>query len=720
MRWILILISALIFFLVGAKSFAEMTTPPKSIEAQYLEHKNKLTNPGAELAGGWTDSSSALVYSSTAGKFHDGKRGLVFDATAGSQAIISNIWTVPTNAAQNASAHCYFKTTATDYTFGVYSGPTPVTTITVTASSSFTKQEVTFVAASAGAYNIRVVSASDAAEVDFDDCYLGENLNLSTSSNSITPTIQKLVYTDGASKTYSRPSGVAYLRIKMVGGGGGGGGSGTASASSNGTAGINTVFGTSLLQANAGGAGVWNGGGGAGGSGTITAPAIGSVFQANGGQSFGATLVASALFYPTPLGGSSCFQGVHSGSAYNNVGEAGVTSSGSGGNGGGNNGVTNANSGSAGGGGGCLEAIISNPSATYSYTVGDGGAGGAAGTSGLAGGKGGSGYIEVTEYYTPYSVTLSSSSSSDWYVDATMDGANPSLGTSDVASYTEIIDAGLTLKPQSGSQPVGVMCPTTNAATAPSTGNTTCAAGSESVGMNFSIPRAGVYEVCAYVSHATTVNSGVNAQAAFQLVETPTNAQTITLEGGTRTPSYNGGMTIATGTGQIISFPVSNCSLFNWVSSGVKGIRLMYEQAVTGTPTASVLLADASTAVGQRNMRFTVRPWTGQAAAHVFIGSVTSKATSPIANEMAEINCDAASAVTAGSWWLSSVGNRSTTSCAVTISAGVFSAAPTGCSFEIKSSTPQATSVGITSATALTVYGPNSDYDGYLHCWGLK
>lgn len=202
-----------------------------------------------------------------------------------------------------------------------------------------------------------------------------------------------------------------------------------------------------------------------------------------------------------------------------------------------------------------------------------------------------------------------------WYIDATMDGASPSLGVASVASYTEIIDGGLTLKPQSGTANVGVMCSTTNAATAPSSGNTTCAAGSESLGINFALPAdhsasSGSYEACVYFGHYINVDSGEALATTFELIETPTNAQTLTLEGGTRQPSKLTGMSIATGTGQDATHPISNCSIFNWTAKSaatVVGIRLMFEQNVSGSPNFSNILADASASDGQRNIRWTVK-----------------------------------------------------------------------------------------------------------------
>lgn len=197
--------------------------------------------------------------------------------------------------------------------------------------------------------------------------------------------------------------------------------------------------------------------------------------------------------------------------------------------------------------------------------------------------------------------------SASWYVNAYTDGASPSLGTANVASYTEIINGSLTLTPISGSAAVGVMCSTTNAATAPSTSATTCAAGSESLGINFEIPTIGAYEVCAAFGHAVDANTGGFAVVGFQLIETPTNAQTLTLESGTRTSSGCQAEAIASGANAVCITSNRICGVFTWAATGTKGIRLMYEQLVGATLNSSSIQADASTSVGQRNVGWSVK-----------------------------------------------------------------------------------------------------------------
>lgn len=211
----------------------------------------------------------------------------------------------------------------------------------------------------------------------------------STNFTVTDPTIQK--FTSG-SGTYTTPANVRYIRVRMVGGGGGGAGSATTAGNDHGSGGTggNTTFGTSLLVANGGGGGTGSGVGGTGGTATVNSPAIGTGLDGGNGGNGGTTVAGNPQFGDR---GSSSFFGGASGSGRG----ASITNTGSGG----NAAVANPSSflGGSGGAGAYVEAIITSPSATYSYAVGAAGAGGTAGTGGNAGGAGGSGYIEVTEYY---------------------------------------------------------------------------------------------------------------------------------------------------------------------------------------------------------------------------------------------------------------------------------------------------------------------------------
>lgn len=218
-----------------------------------------------------------------------------------------------------------------------------------------------------------------------------------TSSGTITaaltaPTIQK--FTSG-SGTYTTPTSPAplFIRVRMAGGGGGGGGSGDTVATTGG-AGGNTTFGTTLLVANGGGSGT------VGGTASLGTGPIGIALT--GGTGTNTTSYGSSIGHATGSpGAASPFGGAGGGGSAGNAGSAAVSNSGSGGGGGGaNSSGSNGVGGAGGGAGGFVEAIITSPSATYSYAVGSGGSAGSAGTNGFAGGAGGSGIIVVEEYYS--------------------------------------------------------------------------------------------------------------------------------------------------------------------------------------------------------------------------------------------------------------------------------------------------------------------------------
>lgn len=193
------------------------------------------------------------------------------------------------------------------------------------------------------------------------------------------PTVQ--TFTTG-SGTYYTPAGVAYLKVKIIGGGQGGQGSGAGAGS--GTAGGDSTFGTSLLLAAGGGSASANTVGSAStiiNSGVSGRPSETQLVTSTGGQGFS-----------TPFG----YGGI---AGIGNGGSGGNATTNSGAGGGGAGGTASAAGGKGGSSGGFLEVIIPTPLTSYAYSVGTGGGGGTAGTSGGAGGNGAGGYIVVEEYY---------------------------------------------------------------------------------------------------------------------------------------------------------------------------------------------------------------------------------------------------------------------------------------------------------------------------------
>lgn len=206
-------------------------------------------------------------------------------------------------------------------------------------------------------------------------------------------------------------------------------------------------------------------------------------------------------------------------------------------------------------------------------------------------------------YYYPPANKIFSTDSLGWFIDANIGGSNVSLGLAAVLSYTEMTNSTLDLvvNTAKGSQPAKILCSGTN----PPTG-TTCAAGNESVGLSFVIPKSGQYEVCANFSHDLRIPQVSTTATSFQLVETPTNAQTILQQGEVRQQH----VLISGGVGDFIQHAGqhTNCAIFNFASAGEKAVRLTYEQFITTAPTISQVLADRLADAGQRDIHFTVRP----------------------------------------------------------------------------------------------------------------
>jgi hypothetical protein len=139
----------------------------------------------------------------------------------------------------------------------------------------------------------------------------------------------------------------------------------------------------------------------------------------------------------------------------------------------------------------------------------------------------------------------------------------------------------------------------------------------ESVGVVFTPPIAGYYDVCAAFSHFSSVTSGL-AQTAFELVETAPSSQTILQEGKSRLADLNNTAAAST---QASSFPQTNCGTFYFSSVSERTIRLMFEQNVSGTVNSSVLLSDRAGTAGQEDIRITVRPALYQSGRPYLVGN---------------------------------------------------------------------------------------------------
>lgn len=213
--------------------------------------------------------------------------------------------------------------------------------------------------------------------------------NLLAALSTAKPATTFQYLTAGTAATYTTAPNCKAIRIKMVGAGGGGG----AETTNNGAAGGDTIFNSIHAAGGSGGllagTAVAGGAGGTGGTGSANLRIAGGDGQS--GQS-----VAGSSQAAGGTGGNSVFGGGgRSGSGSGGAGQPGKANSGGGG--GGAMPDTSHTAPSGGGAGEYVEIYISNPSATYTYTIGAVGAGGSAG--GFAGGAGGTGMIIVEEYY---------------------------------------------------------------------------------------------------------------------------------------------------------------------------------------------------------------------------------------------------------------------------------------------------------------------------------
>lgn len=314
-----------------------------------------------------------------------------------------------------------------------------------------------------------------------------------------------------------------------------------------------------------------------------------------------------------------------------------------------------------------------------------------------------------------------------WFASGFISGGNPALGSTAVSSYAEIANGSLSLTANTGSASVGIACSSTNASTV---GSSTCSAGNEIIGITTNIPTTGVYEACFQFGHVINIGgtAGGSLTAAFQVVETANSSGTVTQEANGRVTSgagYEGG---SNSPNQVN--PVMVCGTLS-LNAGQRLIKVYYEQATpSGTIFTNEIQADASAAVGQRNIYFIVRPVNSQQRT-ILANSVTTKRQSGDRILSGTFNCDASSTVTRTNEPDStSIGNIASGACAVTYAP--FSAAPDACTPVIQTcSASSGTGCFARASTAATASGVSvqcysdtgtlcTSHDFYMICTGPR
>ena len=309
-----------------------------------------------------------------------------------------------------------------------------------------------------------------------------------------------------------------------------------------------------------------------------------------------------------------------------------------------------------------------------------------------------------------------------WFIDANIGGADFSFN-SIASTYTAMESPSLDMvvnKAKGSISNVEIPCSTTN----PSTG-LTCAAGSEQIGAAFTPPYAGTYEVCTdfYMSTAT---SNVTA---FQLVETPNNAQTILQEGGQRTGQANQ-----------VDANMHVCGTFKFDSVSKRTIRLMFESPDTNS---RIIAIGRGGTIGQRDLKLTVRPITQNFPMPVFTdltNSLNKKVESDGNNQRIESvymtnNGTTCNSVNQSGNWIASCTRNAAGNVTVNFTGGIWPSAPPRCIVtnyvaggigdQVLSRIASVTTSAVNVWTSLRPSGGGSvsagaDYEFFMICMGPK
>lgn len=633
-------------FLILAAFASPAFASQKPLDAAEQLYPNLLGNPGFENGSAlWTASGGAIKAANATAK-GQGSFGYDWDSNSAGQTLVSALVPIPAGVrGRNGVAYCGVKTPTGTLTTTVQvdDGTNlvgPASTVATTATM-FGRTPVNFVFPQSGSVRLKFISvAADEPEAYFDTCYIGEAHNIGQVGTTQSPTLQ--VFTTSGTYTVPAPA-PAYLEIEALGAGGAGGSSGTGMTSANfGAAGGNTIFGSGAIISAGGGTGGQNPSastsGGAGGTNVVGAPAV-AIDNFAGGQGSGVSGNNGAFFAGAPGGINPCLAG-EAAVGYSN-GLSGPANTGAGGAGAGT-GATSVSPGNGGGAGGCLRALILNPvaGATYTVTIGGGGAPGTAGTNGSQGGTGSSGRVKIREFYANASLSTyrSTTEPAYWagYHDNTCSWARTNTAYGDPAT-----DSTCNLVPRKNTN-FGAVTSYGGASALP--------------GIVFTPPRLGTYWVCAAPKF---VGSGLASVVDTQLWD-QTNI-------------------IAESEEQV--FVAANqqflptCGLYVATSTTVPATLSLRTKATSGSVTLQASSTNASA------IEWSIIAIDQGLTAPVIVGSLNSNSTVAERVERVRMNVTCSTSPCAiadqsGSW-VSSITRLGTGVYSVNFSTGVFSATPT-------------------------------------------
>lgn len=469
----------ILVFLIPAICYPELYEPDKQqfVLRNILESKN----PGFENnKAGWTASGGTFAIVTSGSNILTGARSATWDSGSAAQTFTSSAITIPNGlVTRSGVAQCKIMVpsgTAT-HTLGVYNGTSLIASSTIISSTVPTYTQVPFqFEASASTAAIRITSvASDEPSITVDDCYLGDNLNLSSISQ------------------------VAFIGSAYI----------PATASCTGWSRTNTALGAFATDADCPGPTV------------ELNPGPGVI------QTTDADLPRFTVSNLPPGNYKVVISGIVTGSTSSSYADVSI-----------NDGTTSSGRSSARMSAATVFApftVVGN----FTYTTAASKTFelyGSANTGSInVENSTGNGQLYFAIYRNPTSSEQAvTPEMASWRIDANIGGADFDLGTSDQASYITPNNATETLTQNTGSAPVGISCSSTNDNTV---GATTCPAGSEEPGIIFNLPRAGAIEVCAAFQHIYTTGASGVVNVAFQLINTANGSQTPVLEGGSRVAS---------------------------------------------------------------------------------------------------------------------------------------------------------------------------------------
>lgn len=299
--------------------------------------------------------------------------------------------------------------------------------------------------------------------------------------------------------------------------------------------------------------------------------------------------------------------------------------------------------------------------------------------------SGGHGLEIVVKRFPTQAETAVRADQTFWTVNATIGGSNFTIATDAKTSLTEMTDGSMTLT--NNTSVANAISALIACATTTESSGTTCTAANESNGIAFTVPTAGMIEVCTTGAVYTPTNA--TADIGFAIAETGNANQTVSSSGTEVGVLYN----------HVNSTTNYNvCGLFNLATAGKHTFRLMYKTAANSA--SPVVLADGT--VG-RQISWTAKPVTANQPAPLLVGSVTSSSAGMTRVEWARLNTDCTVASQSGSWITGTPSHPATGRCAIPYTG--FSAVPVCVGTTDQSVTPIAVSVWNTSTTSSLVIG---------------